>query len=99
MKLIILSWAEQDLLNGRDFYDAQEPGVGEYFLDCLSADIESLAYYAGIHRKVGRYYRALSRVFPYALYYKIDEEEVRVWAVLDCRRDPAWISRQLRLRT
>ena len=99
MKVIILDCAEQDLVDGVSFYEAREPGVGDYFLDSLSADIESLAWYAGIHHKVGRYYRCLAHTFPYAIYYTIDGKAVLVWAVLDCRRDPAWTRNQLRSRT
>ncbi len=98
MTINVLDWAEQDLRDGRDFYERREPGLGEYFLDSLSADIESLAFYGGVHRKEGKYYRALAHTFPFALYYTIEESQINLWAVLDCRRDPAWISRQLRRR-
>ena len=43
MKIVILDFAERDLNQGWSFYEEQEPGVGNYFLDSLSADIESLA--------------------------------------------------------
>jgi plasmid stabilization system protein ParE len=98
MKVVILDCAEQDLAEGKSFYESQERGVGDYFLDSLSADIESLAWYAGIHHKVGRYYRSLAHTFPYAIYYTIDGEVVLVWAVLDSRRAPAWTRKQLRSR-
>jgi len=38
----ILSEAEEDLEDGRRFYEKQEKGVGEYFRDTLISDIESL---------------------------------------------------------
>jgi len=98
MKVVILDYAERDLDDGWSFYEEQEPGVGDYFLDSLSADIESLAWYAGIHSKAGRYYRCLAHTFPYAIYYTLDGEMARVWAVMDCRRKPAWIRKQLRSR-
>lgn len=43
--------AEADLLEGYVFYEKQQSGVGDYFLDSLYADIDSLALYAGIHPK------------------------------------------------
>lgn len=49
MKVRILNEAEQDLIDGILFYDAQSPGLGDYFLDSLSADIDSLHWYGGIH--------------------------------------------------
>jgi plasmid stabilization system protein ParE len=95
MKLRILSLAEADLLTGYQFYERQQPGVGEYFLDSLYSDIESLRLYAGIHRRVFGYNRLLSRTFPFGVYYTVAEEEISVWRVLDCRRDHRWIKSQL----
>ena len=43
--------AVDDLDEGESFYVFQENGVGEYFYDCIVADIESLTIYAGVHRK------------------------------------------------
>lgn len=89
--------AVQDLADGMAFYETQQEGLGDYFLNCLAADIESLGMTAAIHRKVYRdYFRLLSRVFPYAVYYTGNKETVTVWAVLDCRRNPAWIADHLK---
>ncbi|MEI6785812.1 MAG: type II toxin-antitoxin system RelE/ParE family toxin [Verrucomicrobiota bacterium] len=96
MNLRILDLAEADLLAGFRFYERRSSGVGWYFLDSLSAEIESLHLYAGVHRKHLGFFRMLSRRFPYATYYRITGEEVQVWRILDCRRDPQWIRRQLR---
>lgn len=98
MNLRILDVAEADLLRGFRFYQRKSRGVGWYFLDTLSGEIESLHLYAGIHRKYLGYFRMLSRRFPYAVYYRIANDEVQVWRVLDYRRDPDWIRKQL-LRT
>ena len=98
MNLRILDLAETDLLRGFRFYERKSRGVGWYFLDSLYAEIESLRLYAGIHRKYLGYFRMLSRRFPYATYYRFLGEEVQVWRVLDCRRNPRWIRRQLARR-
>lgn len=89
--------ALQDLNNGFLFYEAQEPGLGDYFTACLRADIESLRISAGAHRIVYRdYHRLLSRVFPHGVFYTVEEQGAVVWAVIDLRRDPAWIRGKLR---
>jgi hypothetical protein len=93
--VLILKEAVDDLHEGRSFYDIQEPGVGDYFWDCLITDIESLIIYAGIHIKKSGLYQMLAKRFPYAIYYEITEDIAYVVAVLPMRRDPAWISRQL----
>lgn len=95
MKLRILSLAHGDLLAGRDFYEMQQAGLGAYFLDTLFSDIESLLLHAGVHAKHLGYYRALSKRFPYAVYYKLDDDCIDIWRILDCRRNPHWIAKAL----
>jgi plasmid stabilization system protein ParE len=96
VKVRILDLAEADLLRGFEFYERESPGVGGYFLDTLSGEIESLNLYAGVHRRTIGFYRMLSRRFPFAIYYRMPNVEIQVWRVLDCRRDPDWIRQQLR---
>jgi len=89
MKIEILDEAREDLISGHHFYEAQSPGLGSYFLDSLFSDIDSLLLYAGIHRTIFGSYRCLSRRFPFAIYYRIENDTIRIRAVLDCRRHPA----------
>ncbi len=95
MKVRILSPAERDLEEGYRFYESQFPGLGSYFLDSLDSDIDSLAFFGGIHQVVFGYHRQLAKRFPFAIYYRIIDKEVVVFAVLDCRRDPSWIRERL----
>ena len=96
MNLRILASAFHDLADGRDFYERQGAGVGEYFLDSLFSDIDSLALYAGIHRKVFGFHRLLSKRFPYAVYYQFDGRNTIVYRVLDLRQDPRKIRAALK---
>ena len=96
MKIEILSSAMSDLAEGRQFYEEQSEGLGEYFFDSLFSDIDSLTLYAGIHPIFYGYHRMLSKRFPYAVYYKLREKSVAtVWRVLDLRRDPKRIKGSL----
>lgn len=49
--VIVLEEAAEDLECGRDFYDLQEAGVGDYFVDSIIADIECLGLLHGIHAR------------------------------------------------
>jgi hypothetical protein len=91
----ILSDAEDDLEDGRFFYEGQEQGVGEYFWDSLLSDIESLIIYAGVHSKVYDYYRMPSKRFPYSIYYDLKGNTAYVIAVLPERRNPSWVRSKL----
>jgi hypothetical protein len=97
MKIKILSSACQDLIDGYWFYEKQTEGLGTYFLDSLFSDIDSLTINAGIHLlHFGKYHRMLSKRFPFAVYYRIENKTALVYGVLDCRRSPAWIKKKLK---
>ncbi|HEY2329801.1 MAG TPA: type II toxin-antitoxin system RelE/ParE family toxin [Verrucomicrobiae bacterium] len=93
--VVVLAEAAEDIERGRDFYDEQEPGVGDYFADAIIADIASLALYHGIHSRHSGFYRMLAHRFPFGIYYRDTEKETQVFAVLDLRRDPNWIRKEL----
>jgi plasmid stabilization system protein ParE len=95
VRIQLLDEAEKDLQDGREFYNRQEPGVGDYFAAALAADIDSLILFAGIHPMQFGFHRALSKRFPFGVYYLVQDEVIRIYAVLDLRRDPAWIRRRL----
>jgi len=90
MRITISEAAEQDLISAYWFYERQSAGLGDCFVDSILADIRSLQLYAGIHAQHFGYHRLLCRRFPFAAYYRIESDLIRVYAVLDCRRDPAW---------
>ena len=94
--LIITRGAWDDISDAWLFYEKQERGAGDYFEQGIKADIQSLAHLHGIHRFVSGHHRMGATSFPYAIYYRDLEFETRVVAVLDTRRDPAWIMSRLR---
>ncbi len=63
-------------------------GLDEYFWNSLLADIEKLRFEAGIHSRIFGIYRKLSKIFPYAIYYEIDFQNVYVIAVLPMKSSP-----------
>jgi len=82
VRIRIFDSAKLDLVDGFSFYEAQASGVGQYFLDSLYSDIDSLALYAGIHRKKSKnFHWMLSKRFPYAIYYTVADNLVSVHAV------------------
>jgi plasmid stabilization system protein ParE len=96
VKIRVLGAASRDIVDGYRFYEAQAEGIGEYFLDSIFSDIDSLALTAGVHEvHFGSYHRMLSRRFPFAVYYRIEDDVAVVYAVLDCRKQPAWARTRL----
>ena len=95
MRIRILESAQIDLLNGFSFYEKHQERLGHYFLDSLYSDIDSLLLYAGIHPQKFGFYWLLSKRFPYAVYYTLNETMVSIYAVLDCRQDPKAIEKRM----
>jgi plasmid stabilization system protein ParE len=86
--LIILPQAEKDIKEAYDWYQERELGLGEEFLRCIDASIQTIArnpeIYVFAHEK---YRRALVRRFPYAIFYEYFEETITVYAVFHCSQD------------
>ena len=97
-QVLLLVEASEDLEDARDFYNELETGVGDYCVDSLLTDIESLALYHGIHRTEFRCHRMLATRFPFGIYYLEGEQATRVVAVMDLRRKPTWIRRRVMRR-
>jgi len=96
--VVVLAEAAEDIETARDFYEAQDPGIGDYFADSLLADIGSLALFLGIHFRQYGFFRMLAHRFPYGIYYRDMANETQVFAILDLRRDPNWIREELTKR-
>lgn len=96
MRIRILQAAMEDLDRGRNFYDRLGDGLGTYFLDSLFSEIDSLVLYRGLHPRLFGYHRLLAKRFPYAVYYRIEADDlVLVFRVLDLRQAPGRIRRAL----
>ena len=98
MQIVFLDQVESDLSAGRSFYEEQEPGVGEYFVNSILADIDSLILFAGVLRKQFGFHRMLGRTFPFAIYYRTTEDKVMIYAILDMRSKPTWLRSELGYR-
>ncbi len=87
------------MIDGYWFYEFQEKGAGSYFRSCQLDDAERLRATGGVHAIVSNYHRALSKVFPFSIYYRLeDEDSLTIVAILDQRQKPSKIERILRRR-
>lgn len=86
--LVVTELALEDLQRSKNFYDEQDVYLGDYFIDSIFVDLDSLQFYGGIHEKHFGYYKMLAKRFPFAIYYDIEEKNVVVHAILDTRQDP-----------
>ncbi|MGH7982781.1 MAG: type II toxin-antitoxin system RelE/ParE family toxin [Candidatus Udaeobacter sp.] len=93
--VIILEEAAEDIERARDFYDAQQRGIGAYFVESITGDLARLRELSGIHAQHFGFHRMLGSRFRIGIYYRERGRDTLVAAVLDLRRDPSWIRRQL----
>lgn len=99
MTIVVLEDAAEDIETGRRFYESCEAGVGDYFIESILSDLDSLVLYAGIHPIYFGFHRMLSERFPFGLYYEVEGDAAYVYAILDLRRDPLWIRSELKKRS
>jgi len=95
MTVVILEDAAEDLESGAQFYESCATGVGDYFIDSILSDLDSLVLFAGVHPIYFGFHRMLSKRFPLGIYYEMEDEEVYVYAIMDLRATPLWIQRHL----
>ena len=86
---------EKDLADAYDWYERQEPGLGDQFLTCVEASVRAITHYPESCPKVYREFRrALVRRFPYAVFYEHSVGVVTFFGVFHTSRRPeAWKDR------
>ena len=92
------SVARADMRRIREFYERQDAGVGDYFISRTQETLLELQSLHGSHAKRFGLYRALVPKFHHAVFYREHSDHTEVVAVVDLRRDPKWIRRQLHTR-
>lgn len=81
--------AEADLDEARAWYEAQRPGLGDAFLENVEEAFDRLRHFPALYAPVFRDLRlALVRRFPYAVAYRLDDDQITAVAVYHTRRDP-----------
>ena len=88
--LIVRAEAEADLAEAFQWYEQQVRGLGDQFLLCVDAVMASIErnpqLYPVVHKGVIR--RALTRRFPYGVFFVEGERSVSVIAVAHVKRNP-----------
>lgn len=79
----------QDIREAFDWYDQRREGLGREFLLSLKAALAEVRRSPESFRAVdGQVRRALTRRFPYAVFFVTGREEILVFAVFHTKRDP-----------
>lgn len=95
LELIIRPEAEADIAEAFDWYETRVPGLGSEFVLVLDALFNSILrnhlIYPTVYKAVRR---ALTRRFPYAVFFITEETKVVVLSVFHVKRSPRiWMGR------
>ena len=87
--------AKVELNEAAQYYERESPGLGQAFVTEVERCTDEIVRYpdAGLVLR-GPIRRRLIRRFPYALLYRAKPTEIRILAVMNLKRRPAyWVSR------
>src|SRR5690554_801796 len=80
--------ASADLVSAAAYFNDKSEGWGDHFLDTIEVDLADLGNEAGIHTTHHGLPCKFAKVFPFAIYYRIETSAAMVYAILSCRMSP-----------
>lgn len=82
--------AKQEILDAASWYEEQQAGLGERFLDELDKVVHQIEANPRLFpKKFGQTRQASLSVFPFVILYQIEVDVVLVFAVFHTSRNPA----------
>lgn len=81
--------AESEFYDAIVWYEQQRKGLGSEFFLCVDEAIERIRKNPGLYPTVyKKVHRCVIHRFPFAVFYKIENEEINILSVFHSRRDP-----------
>lgn len=92
---IISPEAEDDLAEAKKWYDDRRDGLGTEMIEKVEEALDTIRRIPLVPRVVHRdLRRVLVRRFPYAVFYRVTDDQITIVAVYHTSRDPrGWQSR------
>ncbi len=88
-ELIIGPEAQHDIDDAYKWYEDRRHGLGEEFLTCIDASIQTICRTPELYAKIyNEYRRALVRRFPYAIFYEYEGGKVIIYSVFHTSQNP-----------
>ena len=88
--------AERELNEAAQYYELERPGLGSAFLNEVQRCLRSISENPEAGRAVaGQIRRRVLRRFPYGLLYTLRPDTIRILAIMNLKRRPAyWAGRE-----
>ncbi len=93
--VIFLSEADDDVAASYDWYESQEPGLGEDFLRSIEACVNGMQRHPEMYPiAIEEFRRAPIRRFPFEIFYELTGDSIIIYSVFHCSQDPQkWAER------
>jgi plasmid stabilization system protein ParE len=89
-RVIFTPEAENEIAESYGWYESREPGLGEDFLRCIEARIQTIQRHPLLFPiAVDEFRHALIRRFPFEIFYEPGADCLIVYSVFHCAQDPA----------
>jgi plasmid stabilization system protein ParE len=90
--------ADDDVAESYNWYERQEPGLGEEFLRSIGACIAGIQRHPEMYPVVAdEFRRAPIRRFPSEIFYESSAETITIFSVFHCSQDPQKWRERLRV--
>lgn len=80
--------ANNEIVQAYSYYESQQLGLGEYFLNDFSNTINAIKLSPNRFVKFHQYRQVRFSVFPFVIVYEIDKKELLIYAVFETHQHP-----------
>jgi len=80
--------ASDDLVSAATFFNQKSDGWGDHFLVSIERDLVDRERDAWLHASHHGLPCKFAKVFPFAIYYRVESSVAIVYAILSCRMNP-----------
>jgi plasmid stabilization system protein ParE len=89
-RVVVRPAAAADIEDAYEWYESQQPGLGEEFLAALNTIRHQITEHPEafpvLHRNTRR--ALIQRRFPYGIFYRLDEDTIIIVTCMHAKRDP-----------
>ncbi len=91
MKIEILSIALQELNDAYLYYEEQQHGLGDRFIECFEESSKNASGYPYRWKKISMStHRIIVKTFPYLILYVPEENRITITCIAHSRRNPKY---------
>ena len=91
MMFVFHETAELELVSAVEYYEDRQPGLGVRFSEEVYASVNRACQFPLAWELIdAKTRRCLTNRFPYGILYRIEENEIRIMAVMNLHRKPGY---------